>query len=94
MRLSARTKLLERRLPPTRRTVHESEVSRALLLAETVEHAVGLGCGRHLEEGELGKITNGEWFSRLSDDELVLIHDDARRILAGHPGRERERSAQ
>ena len=81
MRLAARTRRLERLLPPIMRVAQVREPSE-LLPAVLVEFATSVGCERHLADGELGHITMAEWFHRFSAHELVLIEEAARERLA------------
>ena len=82
MRLSVRMRALELRLRPPQKLEAASAVDRELLDQQMVSDIAAIGCDTHLKDGELGRITVGEWFQRFSDDELVVIHADALRQLA------------
>lgn len=87
MRLAARTRQLERllRTPPGQR-IRDSEAARELVTAELLDGAVSLGCERHVEPGEVGKITVKEWLHRLSIDELERLERAALRQMKEEEG--------
>ncbi|MBS2031963.1 MAG: hypothetical protein JST54_28960 [Deltaproteobacteria bacterium] len=69
--------------PPMRSRRSQEPLDPAL-----VQFAEHCGCERHLSDGELERITTGEWMSRFSNEELVKLEMGARQAMAERASQE------